>query len=138
MSDEFFDILLVEDNMDEAHLTIRTLKKNGHEKVKHLRDGEEVVALIADENGHRPKLILLDLKMPKLDGIEVLRALKADNNWRRIPVVMLTSSDTEKDIFDAYDLGANAYIVKPVSTENFKNAVQEIGVFWMKHNRTNQ
>jgi two-component system, response regulator len=137
MNEEPFDILLAEDNLDEAHLTIRTLKKSGYERVKHVRDGEEVLNLLDNEHSHRPKLILLDLKMPKVDGIEVLKALKQDKNWRSIPVVMLTSSTAENDIVTSYDIGVNAYIVKPVSTENFRIAIHDIGVFWLKHNRTN-
>jgi two-component system, response regulator len=136
MNNETFDIILAEDNLDEAHLTIRTLKKNGHERIRHLRDGEEFMKLIQDPASPKPKLILLDLKMPKMDGIEVLRLLKSNPAWKSVPVVMLTSSDSEKDIVESYELGVNAYIVKPVSTDNFKKAILDIGVFWITMNRT--
>ena len=84
----------------------------------------------------KPKLILLDLKMPKVDGIQTLKYIKGDPQWRHIPVVMLTSSKEEKDIVESYTLGVNAYIVKPVSSDNFKSAVHEIGLFWMTLNKT--
>jgi two-component system, response regulator len=136
MTDEIFDIILAEDNVDEAHLTMRTLKKNGHDRIRHLRDGEELMKMIADPAAPRPKLILLDLKMPKVDGIEVLRFLKSNSVWKTVPVVMLTSSDSERDIVESYELGVNAYIVKPVNTDNFKKAILDIGVFWITMNRT--
>jgi two-component system, response regulator len=136
MTDETFDIILAEDNVDEAHLTMRTLKKNGHDRIRHLRDGEELMKMIADPAAPRPKLILLDLKMPKVDGIEVLRFLKSNSVWKTVPVVMLTSSDSERDIVESYELGVNAYIVKPVNTDNFKKAILDIGIFWITMNRT--
>jgi two-component system response regulator len=133
-----FEILLAEDNMDEAHLTLRTLKKNGYDSIRHVRDGEEVIELIKQQLPLRPRLILLDLKMPKVDGIQTLKLLKEDKWWRTIPVVMLTSSDSERDIVDSYELGVNAYIIKPVNTENFQKAIEDISMFWMKRNRPNQ
>ncbi len=133
-----FEILLAEDNPDEAHLTIRTLKKNGYDSIHHVRDGEEVIELIRQPLPYRPKLVLLDLKMPKIDGIQTLKVLKEDKWWRTIPVVMLTSSDSERDIVESYEIGVNAYIIKPVNTENFKKAIEDIGAFWIRRNRANQ
>ena len=131
------DILLAEDNLEEATLTIRTLKKNNLvTNVLHLRDGDEVIRYIRSNPVHKPKLVLLDLKMPKVDGIQALKEIKSDKDWKFIPVVMLTSSKEEKDIVDSYALGINAYIVKPVSTDNFKSAINEIGMFWMGLNKT--
>jgi two-component system, response regulator len=135
--DQAFDILLAEDNLEEATLTMRTLRKNNLvQNLLHLRDGEEVLNYLQSRPVVKPRLILLDLKMPKVDGIQTLRYIKSDAAWRNIPVVMLTSSKEEKDIVESYSLGVNAYIVKPVSSDNFKNAVHEIGLFWMTLNKT--
>lgn len=136
MHTKFIEILLVEDNLDEAGLTIRTLKKsNLANHLLHLRDGEEALNfLFSDQLVQFPKLILLDLKMPKLDGIDVLRKIKADNERKKLPVVMLTSSKEERDIVESYRLGVNAYIVKPVNTEKFVKAVTEVGLFWLTLN----
>jgi two-component system, response regulator len=135
--EKMVDILLVEDNLEEANLTMRTLSKNNFtSNLMHLRDGDEVIRYINSHPHHKPKLILLDLKMPKVDGIQVLRVLKSDAGWKGVPVVMLTSSKEEKDIVESYQLGVNAYIVKPVNTDNFKAAVKEIGSFWMMLNTT--
>ena len=132
------DILLVEDNQEDAELTIRALKKqNLANNLIHLHDGEEALDyLFSKELGHLPKLVLLDLKMPKVDGIEVLRKLKTDEIRRVIPVVLLTSSREEKDIVESYKLGVNAYIVKPVEFEKLVSAVSEIGLFWLILNQT--
>jgi two-component system response regulator len=127
------EILLVEDNADDAELTIRALRK--HHLVNnllHLQDGEEALNfLFSEKQNNMPKLILLDLKMPKVDGLEVLRKIKADQVKRIIPIVMLTSSKEERDILETYKLGINAYIVKPVEFDKFVHAVSEIGFFWM-------
>jgi two-component system, response regulator len=137
MTENYVDILFAEDNLEEANLTIRTLTKaNLATNLLHLRDGEEVLNYLKSNPAQKPKLILLDLKMPKVDGIQVLKYLKGDDRWKAIPVVMLTSSKEEKDMVESYKIGVNAYIVKPVSSENFKNAVQEIGIFWMTLNKT--
>jgi two-component system response regulator len=127
------EILLVEDNMDDAELTIRALKKhNLTNNLLHLMDGEEALNFIFSSNiNSMPKIILLDIKMPKVDGIEVLRRIKADEHRRIIPIVVLTSSKEERDIIETYKLGVNAYIVKPVEFDKFVNAISEIGFFWL-------
>jgi two-component system response regulator len=134
------DILLVEDNPDDAGLTIRALKKNNlANSLVHVTDGEEAINyLFAPGRVALPKLILLDLKMPKVDGIEVLRKIKGDEQRRVIPVVILTSSKEERDIVESYKLGVNAYIVKPVDFEKFVKAVTDLGMFWLVLNQPPQ
>jgi two-component system response regulator len=134
------DILLVEDNQEDAELTIRALKKyNLANSLLHVQDGEEALKYLFGGNTHDlPKLILLDIKMPKVDGIEVLRKIKSDEIRKIIPVVLLTSSKEEKDIVDSYKLGVNAYIVKPVEFEKFVKVVSEIGLFWIIINQPPQ
>ncbi len=131
------DILLVEDNPDDAGLTIRALKKNKlANNLVHVSDGEEALEfLFGDEQREMPRLILLDLKMPKVDGIEVLRRIKESEEKRVIPVVILTSSKEERDIVESYRLGVNAYIVKPVDFEKFVKAVSDVGLFWLVLNQ---
>lgn len=131
------EILLVEDNIDDAGLTIRALRKHHlANKVLHLRDGEEALNYLFSENFTRlPRLILLDLKMPKVDGIEVLRKIKANEQLKIIPVAVLTSSREESDIVASYRLGVNAYIVKPVDFEKFSKAVADLGLFWLVLNQ---
>ena len=132
MSSQVVEILLVEDNPDDAALTIRALKKNNlTNHLLHLQDGEEALSFLFSENQPAPRLILLDLKMPKVDGIDVLRKIKGDAEKKIIPVVVLTSSKEECDIIESYRLGVNAYIVKPVDFEKFVTAVSEIGLFWL-------
>lgn len=130
---ENIDILLVEDNMDDAGLTIRALKKHHlANNVLHLQDGEDALNFLSTAASHDlPKLILLDMKMPKIDGIEVLRKIKSDENLKVIPVVMLTSSKEERDVIESYKLGVNSYIVKPVEFDLFVKAVADLGFFWM-------
>lgn len=133
------EILLVEDNPDDAELAIRALRKsNLANHLLHLHDGEEALNFLFNENSGKPKLVLLDLKMPKVDGIEVLRKIKTDERTRSIPVVMLTSSKEDRDIIETYKLGVNAYIVKPVDFEQFSKAVTQLGFFWMVLNQTPQ
>ncbi len=130
------EILLIEDNPDDAELTIRALKKYKlANNLMHLKDGEEALNFLFSENHPFPKLILLDLKMPKVDGIEVLRKIKSDIKKRVIPIVVLTSSKEERDIVESYSLGVNAYIVKPVDFDKFVQAVSEIGLFWLVLNQ---
>ena len=131
------EILLIEDNPDDAGLTIHALKKNNlADNVLHLNDGEEALNyLFSGEKRAIPKVILLDLKMPKVDGIEVLRRLKSDEEKKVIPVVVLTSSKEERDIVESYKLGVNAYIVKPVDFDKFVKAISEIGLFWLLLNQ---
>ena len=101
----------------------------------HLEDGQEALDFLFDDKNRMPKLILLDLKMPKVDGIQVLRKLKADERKKVIPVVVLTSSKEESDIVDTYKLGVNAYIVKPVDFDQFVKAVAQLGLFWLLLNQ---
>lgn len=133
MNNNIVEVLLVEDNPDDAELTIRALKKhNLANHLVHLQDGEEALDFLFSEAArNRPKVILLDLKMPKVDGIEVLRRLKSDEERKSIPVVVLTSSKEERDIVESYRLGVNAYIVKPVAFEKFMEAVAQLGMFWL-------
>lgn len=133
------EILFVEDSMDDAVLTIRALKKGGvTNKLYHVIDGAQALDFIyctGDYTGRNhkefPKLILLDLKMPKVSGIQVLEKIKLDPLLKAIPVVMLTSSNEGPDIEKCFELGANSYIVKPVDSDNFFHAVKEIGLYWM-------
>jgi two-component system response regulator len=138
------EILLVEDNPHEAELTIRSLKKqNLVNKLIHIDDGAEALDFIFSRGKYsdnakvqQPKLILLDLKLPKVDGLEILRHLKADERTRKIPVVVLTSSKEEKDIMETYKLGVNSYVTKPVNFESFAKAVAELGLYWMILNQS--
>ena len=132
-TNDVVEILLIEDNPDDAELTIRALKKyNLANNLLHLHDGEEALNyLFSDTMANIPKLVLLDLKMPKIDGIEVLRKVKADDEKKIIPIVVLTSSREERDIIESYKLGVNAYIVKPVDFDKFTKAISEIGFFWL-------
>jgi two-component system response regulator len=134
------EILLVEDNHEDAELTIRALKKyNLANNLLHLQDGEEALNFLFSSNINAvPKIILLDIKMPKIDGIEVLRKIKNDPYRKIIPVVVLTSSKEERDIIESYKLGVNAYIVKPVEFDKFVKAVSEIGFFWLLLNQPPQ
>jgi len=138
------EILLVEDNPDDAEMTIRALRKvNLAHNLIHLEDGQEALDYMFG-NGrfsgrdlkHQPKVILLDIKMPKVDGIEVLRLLKMNELTKGIPVVMMTSSGEEKDMLTSYSLGVNSYVVKPVNFENFAKAVSELGLYWLMINQT--
>lgn len=133
------EILLVEDNPQDAELTIRALKKRtlAHHFV-HVQDGQEAIDFLFCKEAYMnrnaremPKIILLDLKLPKLNGIEVLRQLRADERTRSVPVVVLTSSREERDVIEAYQLGANSYIVKPVDFENFLEMVSNVITYWL-------
>jgi len=133
------EILFVEDSADDAMLTIRALSKSGFSnKLHHVIDGAAALDFLycrgiykERDNKQYPKLILLDLKMPKVSGIQVLESVKSDPQLKVIPVVMLTSSNEGPDIQKCFELGANSYIVKPVDTDNFFNAIQKIGLYWM-------
>jgi len=133
------EILLVEDNAHDEELTLRALKeRNIANQLFVARDGAEALDFFFGEGTHPwreigivPRVILLDLKLPKVDGLEVLRRLKADERTRALPVVVLTSSREEPDITAAYRLGANSYIVKPVDFESFARAVSDLGLYWV-------
>jgi two-component system, response regulator len=137
------EIVLVEDNESDAELTIRALTKSKIcNQLIHLRDGEEALEYLFGNgrfNGRNvndtPKLVLLDLKMPKVGGLEVLAKIKSDPRTNMIPVVVLTSSKEDKDIFEGYRLGVNSYIVKPVGFDNFAKAVAEMGFYWLLVNQ---
>lgn len=137
------EILLVEDNADDAEMTLHALRKgNVANHVQVVRDGAEALDFLFCEGTFSsrvpragPKVILLDLKLPKVDGKEVLRRIKADARTRSIPVVILTSSKEHVDVQDAYAMGVNSFIVKPVSFELFVKAVQELGMYWLLLNQ---
>lgn len=139
MENKIVDIVLIEDNPFEAELAIRSLRKyNLSNNLLHVDDGAEALDLIYERGKYagleltpKPKLILLDIKLPKVDGIEILRQLKANERTKTIPVVMLTSSKENQDIEKCYELGANSYIVKPVDFDSFAKAVAELGMYWM-------
>jgi len=139
MSVDGVEVLLVEDNPRDAELTLRALKKrNLANHVVHVKDGQEALDwlfAIGQYTGRdvtqRPKVMLLDLKLPKVDGLEVLRAVRADERTRFLPVVVVTSSREEQDLIAGYQLGVNSYIVKPVDFENFSAALAETGHYWL-------
>jgi two-component system response regulator len=132
-------ILLVEDNADDEELTLRALgKSNIMNRVIVARDGAEALDYLFVRGAHAardpremPQVVLLDLKLPKVDGLEVLRQLRADPRTRRLPVVILTSSAEEQDVLRGYDLGANSYIRKPVDFTQFVEAVRQLGLYWL-------
>jgi len=140
MAPKGVEILLVEDNAQDAELTLRALKqRNLANRVHVCRDGAEAIDFFDDVGaGATPKVVLLDLKLPKVDGLEVLQRLKRDARTKTIPVVVLTSSREEPDIEKAYALGANSYIVKPVDFEAFARAVSDVGLYWLLLNHPPQ
>ncbi|MDQ3110265.1 MAG: response regulator [Bacteroidota bacterium] len=135
----YLEILLVEDNPNDAEMTIRALKKHQLlNKIIHVYDGEEALDYIYKRGAYvnrspsvYPKLIILDLKLPKVDGLQVLRTLKNDPDTKSIPVVVMTSSREEGDLIDSYKLGVNSFIVKPVGFQDFVKAVSDLGLYWM-------
>ena len=137
------EILLVEDNPDDLEMSLHALRKAKiANRIQVARDGQEALDFIfceGDFAGRKlengPKVILLDLKLPKVDGLEVLKRIKSDPLTRKIPVVILTSSKEQNDVIESYDLGTNSYIVKPVSLDQFVAAVQNMGMYWMLLNQ---
>ena len=137
------EILLVEDNPRDAELTIRALKKNNlANSLFHVEDGEEALDFLLSRgkyNGQEvtrsPRVVLLDLKLPKINGLEVLRTIRADERTRKIPVVVITSSSEDPDISTAYQLGANSYVVKPVDFDAFLNVMKSLSFYWLVVNR---
>jgi two-component system response regulator len=137
------EILLVEDNPNDVELTLHALKENNlSNHIEVVRDGAEALDFIFCQGVYSqrsidqpPKVILLDLKLPKVDGLEVLRRIKAESHCRMIPVVVLTSSREERDIVESYKLGVNSYIVKPVDFEQFTEAVRGLGLYWLLLNQ---
>lgn len=139
------DILLVEDNPRDAEMTIRALKKHGlANRLIHLEDGAQALDFLFKRGDYEsrvdamvPKVVFLDLKLPKINGLEVLRAIRADERTRTIPVVMVTSSAEDPDITAAYDLGANSYVIKPVEFESFIETMRTLGFYWLVVNQPN-
>jgi CheY-like chemotaxis protein len=137
------EIILIEDNQFEAELTIKSLEKyHLANKLIHFDDGEEALEFIFSDGKYKerkdmppPKLILLDLKLPKVDGLQILKAIKSNPNTKPIPVVVLTSSQEEKDMVESYQLGANSYLVKPVDFDSFSKAIAELGFYWILLNQ---
>jgi two-component system response regulator len=141
--DEAVEILLVEDNPNDVQLTLHALKRYGlTNRIQVVRDGAEALEFLFSTgpfehraNADTPKVVMLDLKLPLVDGIEVLREIRADPRTKTIPVVVLTSSREERDITQTYGLGANSYIVKPVDFEQFIEAVRQLGMYWVLLNQ---
>lgn len=139
--DTILEIVLVEDNADDEELILRTLQKNNlANRIQVVRDGAEALDLLlpdgdAPTNKSQPKLVLLDLKLPKIDGLEVLRRLKSDPKTKTIPVVVLTSSNAEQDIIKSYQLGVNGYVTKPIDFGQFTEAVRQLGLYWLAVNQ---
>lgn len=144
MTHNTVEILLVEDNPNDLELALHALKRNKlANRIHVVRDGAEALEFLfrtgayedqGEHNGH-PRLILLDLKLPKVDGLEVLRRIKSEESTQSIPVVMMTSSREERDIVESYRLGVNSYIVKPVNFDQFTEAVRQLGLYWMVLNQ---
>lgn len=143
MSELTLEILLVEDNLNDAELSLYALKKfKIANHIHHARDGAEALEYLfgtgAKTNllhSQNPRLILLDLKLPKVDGLEVLKKIKDNEITRTIPVVVLTSSREERDIIESYNLGVNSYIVKPIDFEQFTEAIRDVGLYWLLLNQ---
>ena len=143
-ADYQIEILLVEDSPYDAELTIRELtRRHLANKLVHLKDGAEAMDFIFGTGAyaHRditqhPKVLLLDLKLPKVDGLEVLKAIKADERTRTIPVVIMTSSKEQRDVVESYHLGVNSYVVKPVDFDQFSKAVSDLGCYWVLLNHS--
>ena len=132
-------ILLVEDNADDEQLTLRAMRQSDVPNIIRVaRDGAEAIeALFGTGAGvHLPDLVLLDLKLPKVSGLEVLQRIRSEEATRTLPIVILTSSDEERDIVESYNLGANSYIRKPVDFDEFIDAVRQLGLYWLTMNRT--
>jgi two-component system response regulator len=142
MNENNVEILLVEDNPNDVELALDALREQKiANRIQVVRDGAEALDFIfctgsfVNRPNHNPKLILLDLKLPKINGLEVLQRIRADANTKAIPVVILTSSHEERDLVQSYDLGVNSYIVKPVDFKQFTDAVRQIGFYWLLLNQ---
>jgi CheY-like chemotaxis protein len=139
VTNETVEILLVEDNPNDVELTLHAFEKHKLANRIHVaRDGQEALDYlfgVTSANGHtegvRPKVVLLDLKLPKVDGLEVLRAIRSDERVSTVPVVILTSSREERDVVESYNLGVNSYIVKPIDFDKFVETVQMLGLYWL-------
>jgi two-component system response regulator len=137
MMESATEILLVEDNPNDVELTLRVFHQhNLTHRIHVVRDGAEALGFFFDSHIERDlKVVLLDLKLPKINGLEVLRHLKADARTRTIPVVVLTSSREERDIVESYELGVNSYIVKPVDFGQFRDSIEQLGLYWLLLNQ---
>jgi len=141
MSEDPRAVLLVEDNDDDAELTIRGLRRAHIENpVTVARDGQEALDYLfgTGERGPRrvPAVVLLDLKLPRIDGLDVLKRIRAEERTRRVPVVILTSSSEDDDLINGYHLGANGYVCKPIELDNFTGAIEQLGIYWLTINRS--
>jgi two-component system response regulator len=144
MGEHLVEVLLVEDNPDDAELSMYALKKHRiANRIHHAKDGAEAIDYLFGEGTYAgrnveetPKVVLLELKLPKVDGLEVLKRIKSDPRTRHIPVVVLTSSREEKDIFESYTFGVNSYIVKPIDFEQFSESVRQLGYYWVLLNES--
>ena len=142
-NDSIVEILLVEDNPRDVELTLRALKKNNFANHVHVvKDGEEALEFIFANGAYEgrkkqdlPRVIFLDLKLPKVDGLEVLRKIKSDKTTRMVPVVVMTSSQEEQDMVESYNLGVNSYVVKPVDFDKFLQSVSDLGMYWLLLNK---
>ena len=142
MSYQTVEILLVEDSDADAEMTVRTLRRRGiANRIERVHDGVEALDYLRVQGAHAerrsgmPRLVLLDLKMPRMDGLQVLREMKADARLRKVPVVMMTSSREEGDLMESYELGVNSYVVKPVDFGEFAETVAQVGMYWMIANQ---
>jgi len=143
MNQQRVDILLVEDSVADAEMTLRTLKRQGVvNTVEWVRDGVEAIDYLFRESQFAarepgmPKLVLLDLKMPRMDGLQVLARMRGDERTKAVPVVMMTSSREEGDVLASYELGVNSYVVKPVDFSEFAERVVQVGLYWMMANES--
>jgi two-component system response regulator len=143
MNSEELDILLVEDNQDDMELVLHALRREKlANRIFVVRDGEEALDFLFCRGAyahrtfdHPPKLVLLDLKLPKVDGLGVLKQIKSDSRTRNIPIVIMTSSKEERDLVSGYNLGANSYIQKPVEFDQFRETVKNVGLYWLVTNQ---
>ena len=135
MNNAEVEVLLVEDNQDDITLAMRALKKHHLlNRIRVVHDGVEALEYVYADTARAPKVILLDLQLPRISGLEVLRKLKSDERTRKIPIVVLTSSREDRDVSESYRLGVNSYIVKPVDFDNFMRSVSELGFYWVLMN----